>query len=60
MFGTLRLILTALIAIVSLLVLLVPYALARLVSSRAAMRVSMAWHRIVLWAIGVRVTVSGD
>ena len=60
MFGTLRLILTALIAIVSLLVLLIPYALARLFSSRAAMRVSMAWHRIVLWAIGVRVTVSGE
>lgn len=60
MFGTIRIILIALLAIVWLIVLLVPYALARLVSARASMRIAMLWHRIVLWAIGVRVTVSGE
>lgn len=59
MFGTIRLILTSLLAIASLVVLLVPYALARLVNGQLAMRVAMAWHRIVLWAIGVRIIVSG-
>ena len=59
MIGPVRLVLISSVAAVSLLMLLPVYTLARIASARMAMRIAMFWHRIALWAMGVRVTVSG-
>lgn len=59
MIGTVRLVLTILGASLSLVVLLPAYLAARLFSGRAAIRIAMIWHRIVLWITGTRVIVSG-
>ncbi len=59
MIGTVRLVLTILGAIVSLVLLMFLYVPARLVSGHAAVRVARLWHRFVLWMTGTRVTVHG-
>lgn len=59
MTGTLRLAGTVVLAFAALIILL-PFHLAGMaIGGRAALAVTVAWHRIALWLMGVRVTVTG-
>lgn len=60
MIATVRLVLTIFCAALSLVCLLPVYLVALAVSGRAAVRIAMIWHRIVLWITGTRVIVTGS